>query len=482
MSGTARARPARAVPARRTAPAPAANGSDSPVHPRALFAGASGSVGDDPLALGAARISRGKLACALANPALESNVGAPCPWAGIERSRPAPLLQPPGSSDPGELHERFAAAVARALGDAHSVVLLYSGGLDSFALAVEAQRQCRRDGRRLTALVWDMPDQAGTRTLALARAQIEAVFDDPRPVVLDTALRGLPEPAWSARGPSTEWNAPLRLASEQYAAGLPDPVILSGQGGDEVFGAWNFATASLLAAGRLRSLRRYLGAFLRHETVTELLAEAASTGQRLAPRGAALRAYLAFAQPGLLPVDPTGIIAERAYPAVEAFHRAWRAERERVFRDGRQDWAQAMFFDQVHPFAHDAVPLDGLVPERAPFTDPELVAWASGVAWAERFDPAPADPYHWYKALQLRLIPAHLHALAPRYKARYHAVLAAELRKNPPREPLALAEHEVIRPVTYRELHARHGFLPLAVRNAEAWLRGALDRGHTLED
>src|SRR5689334_13782471 len=80
------------------------------------------------------RFCLAKLAPSFANPWLEEEIRPECPWEGVRRFMPRPALPPLGSSDLTELVPRFRAAVGTAIGDAATVLVLYSGGLDSTAV------------------------------------------------------------------------------------------------------------------------------------------------------------------------------------------------------------------------------------------------------------------------------------------------------------------------------------------------------------
>lgn len=456
---------------------------DKPGLKSPLYRSASGAVGADPLALtDAVQVSRAKLARFLVNPVLEMNVGAPCPWESVERLRPILDFSTVEGSDPSLLGEEFAGAVTRAIGSAETVVVLYSGGLDSFAVMVEVARQCTATGRRVVPVVWDLVDQTGRDAAAAASAQLAALPECPRPTVIPVQWRDLPEPEWSPLGPRDDCHGRLRRRTEEFAAALPDPVIVTGSGGDEVFAAWNFGTRSLLAGQRFRDLARYWGAFVRHETLMEVVGELASLGHRWWGRARSFQAYLAFGWRQMLSVDPGEVVHPELAAAVEAAHERWLRQRFEIYCAQQQDWAQAMFFDQVYPFAYDHAPLDSLVPERSPYVDVRLLRYAAGLPWRERFDATARSPYHWYKALQRRLIPSGLHRLVPTYKSHYGREYERYLDELAPSEPLALRESGVLGAVRYDGLRLRHGYLPLVTRNVELWLRGALARGYMVTD
>lgn len=447
-----------------------------------VFVNASGMRAADPLEVTERPVvSLAKLARSLANPVLESNVGAPCLWQGVERLRPAFQFSDGEVASVGELRDQFAKAVSRSISDAETVVVLVSGGLDSLAVWVEVARQCRATGRRLVPVVFDMVDDSGHSALPVARRQA-AVIGGSLPLVLAPHEEGDTDPEWSPRGPRSEchtgmWNRLYRLCER-----LPGSVVVTGEGGDEALAAWNFGTRSLLDARRCPDLRRYLAAFLRHETVVEAVAEVTSLGERALPRRTSFRLYMAMAWPDVLNPIPGDIIRAPVRDAVAEAHETWLRERFDVFCEQRQSWVEAMYYDQVYPFVYDAHPLDGPVPFRSPYCDPGFLHFAGGLPWQVRFDARTARPYHWYKALQLWLIPKPVVPHVPTYKMRYESEIDRHLRQVGHHGSLMLHELGVLRYTDFVRLESAHGFLPLAVRNAEMWLRGAVERGYAVSN
>lgn len=450
---------------------------------RPLFRSTADGYSSSPEAVaGPLLVSRRKLAQYLANPVLETNVGGPCPWLTVDRVRPPIQLAARDTSDPDNVGNIFSAAVSRAMGNAPTCALFYSGGLDSFALAVEAAAQCRAQGRKLIPIIWNMTDQTGASTISVALPQLKAIGEWLKPVVLDAGLTSIPEPEWSSCGPRTDWNGPLRRRTEEIAASLGATVLLSGEGGDEVFSAWNFATRSLLAARRPRDLGRYLAAFARHESILEVVGELLSLSAPLMSSRSSFRGYLAFGRSKELVPDPARVVHPSLASVTEDAHAAWLRERFKIFRQNRQDWSQAEYYDEVYPYAYDVYPPDALVPERSPYLDTEMISWSAGLPAAARFDSRAAVPYHWYKALQIRLIPERIRSLMPRYKAHYGEAYRRFIEAEAPRGPLALHEHGIMQSVAFDQLKFRHSYLPLMARNLELWFRGALERGHGVTD
>lgn len=413
----------------------------------------------------------------LANPVLDSNVGSPCPWEGVSRMRPIFNFAWVGRSEVDLLRERFAASVARCLGTAETVVVLFSGGLDSLALLVEVAHQCAADGRRLVPVVCDVVDDTGRSVVDVVHRQAKAIPECLPVVVLPAYEPGESEPAWSAVGPRSECHIGFVHRVYELAQSFPAPVVLDGEGGDEALSAWNYGARDLITARHRRDLLRYMGAFVRHQTLVEVLGEGVALTDRWLPARRSFRWYMALTWPAMLRIDPGGAVGSRFQEAVKHEHRRWLGQRFDVFQGQRQSWEQAMFFDQVYPYAYDAHPVDAPVPHLSPYLDHEFLAFCVGLPWHYRFDSRFAAPYWWYKALQLRLIPESLHAVAAGYKMRYSKECRRHLQRTAPQAPLELQRLGVLQLKSQQELAAAHGFLPLVVRNAEMWLRGALERG-----
>lgn len=461
--------PSRTTPEESFAPAPIAE---------PLFGDSKGGRAGNPLdLLHHARISLKNIALSLANPVLETNVGAPCLWSGVSRLRPQ-FRFPDISSDADELAVRFGQSVSRATGGAETVVVLLSGGLDSLATLVETAQQCREDGRRLVPVVFNWVDDTGVAAAPVALRQAKAISGCPPPTVLHPADGHGIDLDWSPTGPRREAHAEMWQRLYALVSNLPNPVVVTGEGGDEALAAWNFATRSLIETRRVGQLRRYLGGFIRYGTVVDTVGEAVSTVEEVLPRTLSFRLYMACSWPGVLAPAPGDVLMSRFRDEAVRAHQEWLARRFVTFCEEGQSWAKANFFDQVYPYVYDAHSVAAPVAFRSPFCDEAFLAYCAGLAPAVRFDGRSRHPYHWYKALQLRLIPAELRALAPAYKMLYAKEIDAEIRRDRPQGTWLLEELGLLRTTDEDRLARAHPFLPLVARNLELWLRGALSRGY----
>ena len=123
---------------------------------RVVYESADGRVADDlgDVLPDPAAVSLPNLALVLANPSLELAFIPRSLWTGVRLRRTIQRWPEEDGSDLGEIEERFNAGVGRCLGDAGTVAVAVSGGLDSLAVLYHAGLHCRAQGRRLVALVF----------------------------------------------------------------------------------------------------------------------------------------------------------------------------------------------------------------------------------------------------------------------------------------------------------------------------------------
>lgn len=438
-----------------------------------------GALDGDPLRLAAParRFSLERLALLLDGLPFEAEFPPECPWEGVVRHRPPLGLPPLGSSDESTLREEFAAAVSRCLGDAESAVVLLSGGMDSWAVFAQAWEQTRRDGRRLSAVVWNLRDQFGKATASLVHRQLRAVGISCDLHVLPAEWRSLPEPPWSPLGPRHDYYTRLHQATVDHAHAIGATVLLSGQGGDEVLGAWNHLSGSLARGRRWRDLRHYLAAFGRGDSMVEVAGEAAALAARRLPPQTSFQLYVATALRDVVNSGRPPVLTDPYRDSVTEWVEDWLAARFASFRADGGDWATASLRDSIFPWAYDAHPLGAPVRQRSPFVDDRFVRYAFGLPPAARFRAEGPHPYQWYKALHLRLLPPALRPLLPEYKQSYSDAFRRYVLDVLPEGPLLVEELGLIRPMDRLDLERVHPRLPIVVRNVERWVAGALEAG-----
>ncbi|GAA2272619.1 hypothetical protein GCM10010149_13220 [Nonomuraea roseoviolacea subsp. roseoviolacea] len=438
-----------------------------------------GALDRDPMRLAAPakRFSLRKLALMLDGLPFEAEFPPECPWEGVTRHRPPLDLPPLGSSDESALDAEFAAAVSRCLGDAESAVVLLSGGMDSWAVFTYAWRQARREGRRLSAVVWNLRDQFGKATAGLVHRQLRAVGITCDLHVVPAEWRELPEPDWSPLGPRHDYYTRLHQATVDHAHALGATVLLSGQGGDEVLGAWNHLSSSLARGRRWRDLRRYLAAFGRADSFVEVAGEAAALVARRLPPETSFQLYVATALRDVVNGGRPPVLTDVHREAVRNWTEDWLAARFAEFRAEGGDWATASLRDSIFPWAYDAHPLGAPIRQRSPFVDETFLRYAFGLPPGSRFRAEGPFPYQWYKALHLRLLPPELRPLLPEYKQSYSDAFRRYVFDVLPEGPLLVEELGLIRPMDRLDLEKVHPRLPIVVRNVERWVAGALEAG-----
>lgn len=447
---------------------------------RPLFVhGPTGRTGHDPVDLidGRLRFSLAKLARNLDNPFLEAEFPPPCPWLDVSRvDSPVPPV-PADSSSVSDLRDAFQTAIRGCVGDADVVAVMYSGGLDSTSVLVQAAEICKADGRRLLALVWNLDDQFGVPTGQLAHRQLKAMQVDCELHVLPVDWRSLPEPEWSPGGIRLDYYTRLHRAMVDRAVEAGAEVLLTGVGGDEVLAAWQFMTPQLAAARRWRELRGYQAGMLKGGSATEVLGElGALAARRLSPERSfdlySGIAYGSFLQPLPVPVlrpDYRGIVREEAV--------RWRRDRLELFVDRGQTWADASLWDSVYPLAYAAHPTGVPIYEASPFLEPGFIEFALGLPLVDRFHYSDAPPYHWYKPLHFGLLPTAYRAVAPQYKQSYSHIFREYQLDVIPDGELESVRLGLVEPRDKRDLDRIHTRLPAALRNVEVWIRGALAYG-----
>lgn len=440
---------------------------------------ATGVVSENPLDLvvGTPRFSLDKLATALDNPFLEAEFPPPCPWEGVSRVE-VPVPTPRRDSSRAlDLTDAFRSAVRSCIGDSGTVAVMYSGGLDSASVLVHTLAMCRAEGRRVIAFVWNLDDQFGVPTGQLTHRQVREMGLDCELRVLPVSWRHLPEPGWSPNGPRIDYYTRLHrlLVEEAVAAGAG--VMLTGVGGDEVLAAWQFMTPSLIARRRWRDLHAYEQGMVAGGSTTEVLGEAAALAVHPLRGERAFDLYSALAYASFLTPLSRPVLTPRYAPVVRAAATAWLRARADLFAARKQTWAEASLWDSVYPLAYAAHPAGSSLVEASPFLEPDFVQWSLGLPLVERFRRTDGPMYHWYKALQLRLLPASYRAVAPTYKQSYSHIFRQYQLDVLPDDELVLTELGLLGRLDKRDLGRIHSRLPAALRNVEVWVRGALAAG-----
>ncbi|SPT51537.1 asparagine synthase-related protein [Actinomadura madurae] len=441
---------------------------------------ADGRRSADPLEIvPARRFSLASLAPSFANPWVDGEFRPACPWEGVRRVDAPPVLPPPGSSDPAELPARFRAAVEASMGDADTVVVMFSGGIDSTAVLWHAHEACRRQGRRLAVVTWGLRDQFGRSTGMVAERSLRGLGLDLDITVVPAEWRSLPEPPWSPAGPRHDYYVGLFQASVDLAEEMGAGVMLWGEGGDEILGACHYLTRDLARSRRWRDLRAYLWGSVNGESMAATAGELAAFAAPRLPAGLSRRLYTAFELSAFLRDLPEPVLRPPYQEIARVRRREWLDERAATFaeRDHGRDWTQAAMWDLCFPFALDPYPLSAGVAQRSPFFDDAFLGYALGLPTSARFRRLSPYPYHWYKALHFRLIPSRAHRALPTFSQDYYPEFRRHALEVLPDGPLECVRLGLLRPLDRLDLERVHLRLPIVVRNIERWVAGALEHG-----
>lgn len=398
-------------------------------------------------------------------PGLTRDLHPVSPWVGVDAHRPLPA-PPDGFSDPAEFRDRFAAAVEEAVGDAETVAVAASGGMDSLAVLDTTARLCRSTGRRLVAVTLDIADDAGRRTAATARRQLDFLRIDADLVAVPPLPSRWPEPAWTPEGPRFDAWPRCHAGIAQTAAGRGATVLLQGNGADQLLQVPPYLTPELVWS---RDLRR-LAAYRRDVDSGAAVNTALSAVGRL-DRPALARVYWAAAWPGFTTDRGAAVLAPERAPAV----RAWLAGfQDECLRATRSSWAGATVLHRLFPY--DLLADAGPLPERMPFLDPGFARYAYHLPLAARFDPAQPNAYLRGKGLVAGVLPTGVDSvLAPRRQRCYKAY--RRYWQGVDREAELAVELGLVRP-DWRA-HCRDAFDLAMVQSCERWIAGALEHGAT---
>lgn len=439
-----------------------------------------GQAGTDPLALTPQppRFSLPKLALELTNPALELDALPSCPWLRVERRRPA-VEWPEVPADRAELPDRFQRSVAACLGDSEIVAVALSGGLDSLAVLYHCSALCRREGRRLVAIVDEMLDDQGVPASALARSLIKKFAIDCELHVVGTDPRQLPPPNWSPSGPGREALPRAFAALVERAATLGAGVVLTGSGADELLQATPFLSAAQIRAGRWQAAWRYAADEALYGGAVVGLAQLLAMVAPQFPARTSFALYLAAHYPDVRNAFPGDVVADQYRPYALRHYRTWLDRwRERFVAQGR-DWVVAAAWDCV--FGCDMLESIGPVPQRSPFLEPDFAAYALAIPLHERYTPKHRLPYHRYKRLVLSLYPRRLWPLLPDHKHLYRTAIPEYAVRLLRGRRLWCRELGLVRDLPDETLVANPG---IACRLAalEEWIDGAIERGASPTD
>lgn len=344
-----------------------------------LYVSDNGQRGHDPLALVGDQptFSLSKLALYLSTPAVIGEFMPDCPWQGVSRVRSSVVWPSVAQSCTEDIVAQFQQSIRACVGDASTIAVALSGGLDSTAVLYHASKVCQ--DRRLIAITSDLQDDNGVSCASVAQHLVESLSVPCELRILKStpeAYRQFPEAQWNAHGPRNDAMPRLNRAMADVAESWGAEVLLTGSGADELLGAVRYLLPSLLCSRRWRDATSYLCDIFRGGGVrrveTELLAIVAS---RL-PAHFASQLYWATSWPELCIIQAPSLLSEQFHVKVEEWSRAWVRDILVLHTQKHRSWAIADAWDALFPL--DLLPQAGLIAERDPFLHPAFFPIRNG--------------------------------------------------------------------------------------------------------
>ena len=314
-----------------------------------------------------------------------------------------------------DIIEMFQQSIVACVGDASTIAVALSGGLDSTAVLYHASKVYQ--DRRLIAITSDLQDDRGVSSASVAQRLVENLSVPCELHILEStpeAYKRFPEAEWNAHGPRNDAMPRFNRAMADVAEASGADILLTGSGADEMLGAVRYLLPSLLRSRRWCDALSYLrdifqgGGIRRVET--ELLALAASK----LPAHFASQVYWATNWPELCRFQPSSLLAEKFHTEVEVWSRTWVRDILALHTKKHRSWAVADAWDALFPL--DILPQAGLIPERDPFLHPAFLGYAMALPLEERYSARFQEAYHRRKALVLHLYPQEAHVVLPRTK------------------------------------------------------------------
>jgi Asparagine synthase len=444
------------------------------------YVDASGHASMDPLTLLPPQplIDLAGLALMVSSPALELEFMPASPWRGLTLRRARPGW-PSRATDVAELHERFRDSVERCMGDASTVAVFFSGGLDSLAVLLHARAIARRQGRRVVAVTVDLLDDNWVPVSKVASDLIAALAPGCDLTVVSANPDDLPEPPWRPQGPHLRGLPRLNRAANEAAARHGATIMLNGSGADELFMTRDYLALALAGDRRWHDLARYLGDVCRYYGPPRgLLRETLATLAPLAGPRRSFQLYTAVQTPALSEPGALDVISPELRPAVIGFARSWLAtQAELAAGSGPHPWCRALARDMVWPF--DPAPSYGPVPECSPFTHPDFAWYAIALPLTATYSAAYRVPYHRHKALVAGLVRPDVVGHLPTGKQQFGNAVRRYFGCVMSGRPLTGAGHGLFSSTAADQM-ARDPRLAPVCHAIDVWLDGAITKGATV--
>lgn len=370
------------------------------------------------------------------------------------------------------LHQIFQAVVDELCGDASTIAVSLSGGLDSLAVLIHVL--ALRPRRRVLAFVVELIDDCGVSAVASVRrllgefaitGQVHLSAVDPGSCTM--------VPAWSPYGPRPDAMPVVNATVAGLAAQAGADILLSGDGADELLAVPRFAAIDMLRRFGVRGARWYL----RDATLAGpgVLGELLGVASLMLPMALRTRIYWAANWPEWSPPTVSPVLAAPFREAALAWARQWVDASIEDHVAARRSWAAADAFDCWWPraYRHSADHL----PEASPFLHPDMVAAALALPLSARYDPAYPTGYLRAKAQVVELFPSRLRHCLLQRKRLYRTALADSVSGScniPIASAIGLLDPDALA----RDSDTATRMMAIAV---ERWLAGVIAAGITVQ-
>jgi asparagine synthase (glutamine-hydrolysing) len=405
-----------------------------------------------------------RLALYLSRPALQWEFRPSSPWVGTDAERPLPPA-PSSQGSLSDLQYAFCSALEEVIGEAESVAVAVSGGLDSAAVLYWSHRIAARRQVKILVLTIPLTDDMGRSNVEVVR-QLRDALAPSAEIVYVRAADG--REAWDPRGPGFDAMPSLRRAENELARQHGAEVVITGVGADELLGTPRYLLPYLML--RPRDALRYMRDLRGVSRAGAALLEVLGTLGLLLPRRLSTKLYWAASNPEVCGVEPSPLLAEAHCERVRTWTSDWIDQAIRT-SSRQRTWAARDGFDAIYPY--ELLPAAGSVPEVSPFLVGKFVSYARGLPLACRFEGHHRTSYHRRKAILLRLIPSDHWPVLPRQKQIFFNEIAAHHAPIDVHAARRCGELGLIDPrATEADLKSR-----MMVAALEAWIRGAEARG-----
>jgi asparagine synthase (glutamine-hydrolysing) len=415
--------------------------------------------------------SLARLACYLSRPSVALEIHPPSPWLDAPAAAPVPTWPAP-TADPQRFGPEFRAAVRRSAGDADTVAVLFSGGLDSAAVLHALATAPDSADRRIVAITVDQLADDGTRTALAASTLLSHFGIDCDHYLVDgdqESWNGLAAPVWNPVRPRLDPAPAVLDQVTAVAAAAGATVLLTGDGADELLDTPKFLLPVLLGSRRPGAAARYLARTALEGGWQAVGAELLSLSAPVLPRRTSASLGWSVLWPELCDPSPAIALSEPYAGQVTAWTVAWL----RGLLDGQlpaRSWAAAESWLAVLPNRDLPARRGDGVTWRTPYLDPAFLDYAVRLPLASRYDDRHSSGYHRGKALVTSLFPTDLRRVLPHAKYRYSHSMGGYLATMPLRAERCIA-HGLLDPAALDAPVDKH--VRAAVAAIEQWLAGA---------